>query len=76
MIITAPDPLATPILSNSSKNKTQGADALALSNISLTLASLSPNHIVRSSGPLIEMKFAEHSFATALASNVLPKFTK
>ncbi len=72
MVITAPDPLATPILSNSSKNSTQGAEALALSKISLTLASLSPNHIVRSSGPLIEIKFAEHSLATAFASKVLP----
>jgi hypothetical protein len=28
--------------------------------------------MVSNSGPLIEMKFAEHSLATAFASNVLP----
>ena len=37
--------------SSSSKNRTQGAAALALSNTSLTFASDSPNHIVSSSGP-------------------------
>jgi len=39
-------PLATAIESNSSKNRTQGAAALALSKTSRTLASLYPNHIV------------------------------
>ena len=58
--------------SSSSKNSTQGAACLALSNMSLTLASDSPNHIVSSSGPLIEMKFAWHSLAMALANRVLP----
>ena len=43
-----------------------------LSKRSRTLASDSPNHMVRSSGPLIETKFAEHSVATALAIRVLP----
>ena len=38
-----------------------------------TLASDSPNHMVSSSGPLTEMKFAWHSLAIALASSVLPQ---
>lgn len=46
---------------------------LALSKISLTLASDSPNHMVSSSGPLMEMKFAWHSLAMALASRVFPQ---
>jgi len=66
------EPLATPIESNSSKNSTQGAAPLALSNISHTLASDSPNHIVKSSGPFTEMKLEEHSLAIALAINVFP----
>lgn len=45
---------------------------LTLSKISRTLASDSPNHMVRSSGPLTEMKLAWHSLAIALASSVLP----
>lgn len=65
-------PLWTAIESNSSKNNTQGEAYLALSKTSLTFDSDSPNHIVNNSGPLIEMKFAEHSLATALANNVLP----
>lgn len=67
------DPLDTATESNSSKKSTQGAAALALSKISLTLASDSPNHMVKSSGPLTERKLAEHSLATALANNVLPQ---
>lgn len=67
------DPLYTATESNSSKNNTQGAAALALSKISLTLASDSPNHMVNNSGPLTEIKLAEHSLATALASKVLPQ---
>lgn len=59
--------------SNSSKNKTQGLAYLALSNTSLTLDSDSPNHIVNNSGPLILIKLAEHSLATALANRVLPQ---
>ena len=68
----ADDPLWFAILSSSSKNRTHGADCLALSNISRTLASLSPNHMVSSSGPLMLMKFAWHSLAIAFASSVLP----
>jgi hypothetical protein len=56
----------------SSKNKMHGAEALALSNKSLTFASDSPNHIVNNSGPLTEMKFAPHSLAIALARRVFP----
>ena len=67
-----PLPLLIPIESNSSKNKTQGELCLALSNISLTLASDSPNYIVSNSGPLTDMKLLEHSVAIALAINVLP----
>lgn len=48
-------------------------DLLTLSNTSLTLASDSPNHIVNNSGPLMEMKLAEHSEATAFARRVLPQ---
>ena len=46
---------------------------LALSNTSRTFASDSPNHMVSSSGPLMEMKLAWHSLAMALASRVLPQ---
>lgn len=67
------EPLEIATESNSSKNKTHGAAALALSKISLTLASDSPNHIVNNSGPLTEIKLAEHSLATALAKSVLPQ---
>lgn len=67
-----PPPLWTPMESNSSKNKTQGLLCLALSNISLTLASDSPNHMVNNSGPLMDMKFALHSLAMAFARSVLP----
>ena len=58
------------MLSSSSKKRTQGAAPRALSNTSRTFASLSPNHMVSSSGPLTLMKFAWHSFATALASSL------
>uniref|UniRef100_A0A1A9ZDZ9 Uncharacterized protein n=1 Tax=Glossina pallidipes TaxID=7398 RepID=A0A1A9ZDZ9_GLOPL len=66
-------PRALAIESNSSKNRTQGAAERALSKISLTLASDSPNHIVSNSGPLTDIKFAWHSLAMALANNVLPQ---
>ena len=64
---------ALAIESISSKKRMQGAAARALSNNERTLASDSPNHIVNNSGPLTEMKFAPHSFATALAMSVLPQ---
>lgn len=58
---------------SSSKNSTQGEAERALSKMSRTLASDSPNNIVSSSGPLTEMKLAWHSLAMALASSVLKK---
>ncbi len=64
------------MFTNSSKKRTQGAADLALSKMSLTLASLSPNHMVSSSGPLTEMKLAWHSLAMALARSVLPNTEK
>lgn len=67
------EPLERAIESSSSKKSTQGAAERALSKISRTLASDSPNHMVRSSGPLTEMKLAEHSLAMALARSVLPQ---
>lgn len=57
-----------------STNVAQGAEeTLTLSKISRTLASDSPNHMVSNSGPLMEMKFAWHSLAMALARSVLPQ---
>lgn len=56
----------------SSKKIWFGIAVLTLSKMSLTLASDSPNHMVNSSGPLMEMKLAWHSFAMALARRVLP----
>ena len=67
------EPRCVAIESSSSKKSTQGADWRALSKISRTFASDSPNHIVRSSGPLTLMKFAWHSFAIAFARSVLPQ---
>src|SRR5437667_3715681 len=60
------------ILSNSSKNRTQGLAASARSNKSLTLFSLAPIYLLRISGPLTLMKLRPHSPATALASKVFP----
>lgn len=57
----------------SSNMSIHGLAARALSKSSRTLASLSPNHCVRSSGPLMLMKLAPHSFAMALARSVLPQ---
>ncbi|RDX39860.1 hypothetical protein OH76DRAFT_1367097, partial [Lentinus brumalis] len=64
-------PRAFAIESNSSKDMTQGAAAHALSKTSRTFASESPNHIVSSSGPLIEMKFAWVSLAIAFCEKCL-----
>mmetsp|Transcript_10065 Transcript_10065/g.34221 ORF Transcript_10065/g.34221 Transcript_10065/m.34221 type:complete len:443 (+) Transcript_10065:574-1902(+) len=68
-----PDPRALAMESISSKKMTQGAAWRALSNRLRTLASDSPNHMVRSSGPLTEMKLDWHSLAMALAMSVLPQ---
>lgn len=52
---------------------TQGADYLARLKRDLTAFSDSPTYLFSSSGPLIEMKLAFDSFATALATSVLPQ---
>lgn len=57
----------------STKIAQEVGETLTLSKISRTLASDSPNHMVSNSGPLMEMKFAWHSLAMALASSVLPQ---
>ena len=44
----------------------------AFSKMSRTFDSASPNHLLRSCGPLMEMKFEEHSVAMAFAISVLP----
>ena len=56
----------------SSKNIIAGAASLALRNISRTPFSDSPTHLDMSSGPLMFMKFAFASLATAFAIMVLP----
>ncbi|KAH3673975.1 hypothetical protein OGATHE_001955 [Ogataea polymorpha] len=59
--------------SSSSKNIIHGTEALARVNTCLTARSDSPTYLLRSSGPLTEMKLAFDSLATALASSVLPQ---
>ncbi|SPQ27611.1 4e3ffe51-bece-491c-8acf-3cf2ac38d958 [Thermothielavioides terrestris] len=56
----------------SSKNRMQGADDLARANSCRTARSDSPTYLLSSSGPLMEMKLALDSLATALATSVLP----
>ncbi len=58
--------------SNPSIKSTHGAARRALSTKPRTDASTSPDHRVRSSGPLIQIKLIWHSLATAFANNVLP----
>ena len=53
-------------------NTTQGATARARWNMRAICCSLSPYHLESRSELFIEMKFASASFATALASRVLP----
>ena len=60
------------IESISSKNITVGAVCFAFLNTSLTPSSDSPTHLDSNSGPLMEMKLASLSLATAFASNVFP----
>ena len=60
------------IASISSKKMMQGAAVLALRNVSRTVRSDSPTHLLRNSGPRTEMKFASASVATAFARRVLP----
>src|SRR5436853_346535 len=50
----------------------QGAAVFALRNVSRTVRSDSPTHLLRNSGPRTEMKFASASVATAFARSVLP----
>ncbi|RYQ97960.1 hypothetical protein Ahy_B08g094033 isoform D [Arachis hypogaea] len=59
--------------SSSSKKRTHGADCLALSKISLTLASLSPNHIVisrKADGLLVPRAVWKCSFVTAIEFSI------
>eukprot|EP00755_Sulcionema_specki_P010848 Sspe_Gene.47543::Locus_24298_Transcript_1_1_Confidence_1.000_Length_2121::g.47543::m.47543 len=58
--------------SSSSKKSTHGAEARPRANTILTARSLSPTYLLRSSGPLTDMKFAEASLAIAFATNVFP----
>mmetsp|Transcript_77218 Transcript_77218/g.213531 ORF Transcript_77218/g.213531 Transcript_77218/m.213531 type:complete len:282 (+) Transcript_77218:735-1580(+) len=58
--------------SSSSKKMTHGAELNALWNTSRTARSDSPTYLLRSSGPLIAIKFAPLAFAVALASRVFP----
>lgn len=61
------------IESNSSKKRTQGLAAWARSKRSRTDFSLAPIYLLRSSGPLTEIKLRPHSLATAEARRVLPQ---
>lgn len=56
----------------SSKKIIHGETCLALSNIFRTPSSDLPTHILKRLGPLIWMKFASDSLATAFANNVFP----
>mmetsp|Transcript_28567 Transcript_28567/g.77052 ORF Transcript_28567/g.77052 Transcript_28567/m.77052 type:complete len:275 (-) Transcript_28567:1339-2163(-) len=66
-------PLRGANASSSSKNRTQGWAARARENSCRTARSLSPTYLFSSSGPLMDMKFAPLSCATALATKVLPQ---
>ena len=59
--------------SSSSKKRMHGAAARARAKSDRTARSDSPTHLLRSSGPLMEMKFARDSFAQAFATSVLPQ---
>ena len=67
------DPLFGTRESNSSKKMTHGAEDLALLKSYLTAFSDSPTYLLRSSGPLIDMKLAFDSFETAFATRVFPQ---
>ncbi|RYQ97962.1 hypothetical protein Ahy_B08g094033 isoform A [Arachis hypogaea] len=62
--------------SSSSKKRTHGADCLALSKISLTLASLSPNHIYFSINSFIFQVNDIHLLSNALQSSFSAKGSK
>ena len=71
-VASRPTSVLGAIASISSKKMTQGAAARAFLKTSLTPFSDSPTHFEMSSGPLMLMKFASLSFATALAMRVFP----
>mmetsp|Transcript_3349 Transcript_3349/g.11367 ORF Transcript_3349/g.11367 Transcript_3349/m.11367 type:complete len:210 (-) Transcript_3349:2500-3129(-) len=78
LIAASPPPSPPPPLlgakeSSSSKKSTQGAAALARANKDRTARSDSPTYLFKSSGPLMDIKFAFASFATACATSVLPQ---
>src|SRR5436309_1177001 len=60
------------IASTSSKKMMHGAAVFAFRNVSRTIRSDSPTHLLMNSGPRTEMKFASASVATAFASHVFP----
>ena len=62
-----PPPRTPPTASISSKKTMEGATCLAFRNSSRTARSLSPTHLLNSSGPLIERKFRPDSVARARA---------
>mmetsp|Transcript_20172 Transcript_20172/g.77225 ORF Transcript_20172/g.77225 Transcript_20172/m.77225 type:complete len:247 (-) Transcript_20172:1735-2475(-) len=66
-------PLFGQSASSSSKKTMHGLDERARSNTPLTALSDSPTYLLRSSGPLTEMKLALASLAIALARSVLPQ---
>jgi len=72
----APPPYVCPRLpareSISSKKIMHGETCLALSKIFRMPSSDLPTHMLSRLGPLIWMKFASDSFATAFANNVFP----
>jgi len=65
-------PRAGAMESISSRKITDGAAWRAFRKVSRTAFSDSPTHLLRNSGPLMLMKLAWLSVATALASNVFP----
>src|SRR2546425_1039666 len=65
-------PRTCAMASSSSRKTMQGATCFAFLKIMRTAFSDSPTHFDMTSGPLIEMKFASDSVATAFASSVFP----
>ena len=68
-----PIPLLGTTESSSSKKTMEGAAVRPFLKTSRIAFSDSPTHLLKSSGPLIEMKFASLSVATAFASMVFPQ---
>src|SRR5439155_1751985 len=66
-------PRTCAIASSSSRKTMHGATCFAFLKIMRTAFSDSPTHFDMTSGPLIEMKFASDSVATAFASSVFPE---